>query len=108
MLYNARNTGQYCRYLRTAGAIGFYTSGQLFLAEYYTLGVIGKAGLGTPQMDGNTRLWNIDPMMIPHWSPPTHSLQIWRYAEQGSIEMLWISGTNPLSLRLLGLGTTVI
>ncbi|GHF44046.1 anaerobic selenocysteine-containing dehydrogenase [Deinococcus metalli] len=40
----------------TAGSIGFYTSGQLFLEEYYTLGVIGKAGLGTPHMDGNTRL----------------------------------------------------
>ncbi len=35
---------------------GFYTSGQLFLEEYYTLAVIGKAGLGTPHMDGNTRL----------------------------------------------------
>jgi anaerobic selenocysteine-containing dehydrogenase len=35
---------------------GFYTSGQLFLEEYYTLPVIGKAGLGTPHMDGNTRL----------------------------------------------------
>ncbi len=40
----------------TSGAIGFYTSGQLFIEEYYTLGVIGKAGLGTPHMDGNTRL----------------------------------------------------
>ncbi|TFW09768.1 nitrate reductase [Oxalobacteraceae bacterium OM1] len=40
----------------SAGAIGFYTSGQLFLEEYYTLAVIGKAGLGTPHMDGNTRL----------------------------------------------------
>ena len=36
--------------------VGFYTSGQLFLEEYYTLAVIGKAGLGTPHMDGNTRL----------------------------------------------------
>src|SRR4051812_45867751 len=35
---------------------GFYTSGQLFIEEYYTLAVIGKAGLGTPHMDGNTRL----------------------------------------------------
>src|SRR3954453_2040673 len=35
---------------------GFYTSGQLFLEEYYALGVLGKAGLGTPHMDGNTRL----------------------------------------------------
>jgi anaerobic selenocysteine-containing dehydrogenase len=35
---------------------GFYTSGQLFLEEYYALAVIGKAGLGTPHMDGNTRL----------------------------------------------------
>ncbi len=40
----------------TALGMGFYTSGQLFLEEYYTLGVIGKAGLGTPHMDGNTRL----------------------------------------------------
>ena len=37
-------------------AFGFYTTGQLFLEEYYTLAVIGKAGLGTPHMDGNTRL----------------------------------------------------
>jgi len=36
----------------TARAIGFYTSGQLFLEEYYTLGIIGKAGLDTPHMDG--------------------------------------------------------
>jgi len=40
----------------TALGIGFYTSGQLFLEEYYTLAVLGKAGLGTPHMDGNTRL----------------------------------------------------
>lgn len=32
----------------TASAIGFYTSGQLILEEYYTLGIIGAAGLGTP------------------------------------------------------------
>ena len=40
----------------TASGIGFYTSGQLFLEEYYTLAIIGKGGLGTPHMDGNTRL----------------------------------------------------
>lgn len=38
------------------GRFGFHTSGQLFLEEYYTLGVLGKAGIGTPHMDGNTRL----------------------------------------------------
>jgi hypothetical protein len=38
------------------GRFGFYTTGQLFLEEYYTLALIGKAGLGTPHMDGNTRL----------------------------------------------------
>ena len=41
------------------------------------------------------RLWSVDEMVIPHWSPPTHAMQIWRYAEQGSIELLWISATNP-------------
>ena len=38
------------------GRFGFYTSGQLALEDYYTLAVIGKAGIGTPHMDGNTRL----------------------------------------------------
>jgi anaerobic selenocysteine-containing dehydrogenase len=42
------------------GRIGFYTTGQLYLEEYYTLAVIGKAGIGTPHMDGNTRLCNGD------------------------------------------------
>ncbi len=40
----------------TAGAIGFYSSGQLFAEENYTLSVIGKAGIGTLHIDGNTRL----------------------------------------------------
>ena len=41
------------------------------------------------------RLWNVDIDIIPHWSPPTHAMQIFRYAEQGSIKMLWIQATNP-------------
>ncbi|MEV0350070.1 molybdopterin oxidoreductase family protein [Nonomuraea sp. NPDC050680] len=40
-------------------------------------------------------LWNVDPSVIPHWAPPTHAMQIFRYAEQGSIRLLWISATNP-------------
>jgi ferredoxin-nitrate reductase len=96
-------------------------------------GMLGRPGAGVLQMNGqptaqNTRetgadgdlpgmrnwsnsehiaqlaeLWNVDPMTIPHWSPPTHAMQIWRYAEQGSIELLWISATNPaVSLPDLG------
>ena len=40
----------------TSSSIGFYTTGQLFLEEYYAQAIVGKAGLGTPHMDGNTRL----------------------------------------------------
>lgn len=40
-------------------------------------------------------LWNVEVDKIPHWSPPTHAMQIWRFCENGSIKMLWISGTNP-------------
>jgi ferredoxin-nitrate reductase len=88
-------------------------------------GLIGRDGCGIYQMNGqptaqNTRecgadgdlpafrnwgnkthieelakIWNVDPDIIPHWAPPTHAMQIWRYAEQGSIKMLWISATNP-------------
>lgn len=34
----------------TQHGIGFYTSGQLFLEEYYVLAMIGKAGLNTLHM----------------------------------------------------------
>ncbi len=40
----------------TSSGIGIYSTGQLFIEEYYTLALIGKGGLGTPHMDGNTRL----------------------------------------------------
>jgi ferredoxin-nitrate reductase len=88
-------------------------------------GMLGKPGCGVLQMNGqptaqNTRecgangdlpafrnwnnvdhvqdlaeLWNVERMKIPHWASPTHAMQIWRYAEQGSISLLWISATNP-------------
>jgi anaerobic selenocysteine-containing dehydrogenase len=89
-------------------------------------GMLGRPGAGVFQMNGqptaqNTRetgadgdlsglrnwenkehirelaeLWRVDEMVIPHWAPPTHSMQIFRYAEQGSIKLLWITATNPL------------
>ncbi|MGE5395393.1 MAG: molybdopterin oxidoreductase family protein [Candidatus Saccharibacteria bacterium] len=55
MLLIVKRTNE-IREKHTSNAIAFYTTGQLFLEEYYTLGVLGKAGLGTPHMDGNTRL----------------------------------------------------
>jgi ferredoxin-nitrate reductase len=39
--------------------------------------------------------WNVDPLDIPSWSPPTHAMQIFRLCEEGSIKFLWIIGTNP-------------
>jgi anaerobic selenocysteine-containing dehydrogenase len=41
------------------------------------------------------RLWNVEPAQIPSWAPPTHVMQMMRYAEEGSIRFLWVSGTNP-------------
>ncbi|MFF8772094.1 molybdopterin oxidoreductase family protein [Kitasatospora sp. NPDC015120] len=41
------------------------------------------------------RIWNVAPERIPHYGPPTPALQMFRFAEQGSIRLLWISGTNP-------------
>jgi anaerobic selenocysteine-containing dehydrogenase len=88
-------------------------------------GMLGRPGCGVLQMNGqptaqNTRetgangdlpgfrnwanpehvadlarVWNVDPLQIPHWGPSTHAMEIFRYAEQGSIEFLWITGTNP-------------
>ena len=88
-------------------------------------GMLGRPGCGLLQMNGqptaqNTRecgadgdlpgfrnwsndahvqdlaaVWNVDPMRIPHYSPPTHVMQMMRYAEEGSIRMLWVQATNP-------------
>ena len=41
------------------------------------------------------RHWNVDPQSIPHHGPPTHAMNIFRHAEEGSIRMLWSIGTNP-------------
>lgn len=38
----------------TAHGIAFYTSGQLFLEEYYALALVGKAGLNTLHMFATT------------------------------------------------------
>jgi anaerobic selenocysteine-containing dehydrogenase len=96
-------------------------------------GMLGRPGCGVLQMNGqptaqNTRetgangdlpgfrnyanddhvaelarIWNVDVGTIPHYGPPTHAMQIFRYAEEGSIRFLWISGTNPaVSLPELG------
>ena len=89
------------------------------------LGMIGRPGCGIFQMNGqptaqNTRetgangdlpgfrnfanpehvadlarVWNVEPEAIPHSGAPTHAMQIFRYAEEGSIRFLWVSGTNP-------------
>src|SRR5690606_5218579 len=88
-------------------------------------GMLGRPGCGLLQMNGqptaqNTReagadgdlpgfrnwsndahiadlakVWNVDPMEIPHYSPPTHVMKMVRYAEEGSIRMLWVQATNP-------------
>ncbi|WP_242900726.1 molybdopterin oxidoreductase family protein [Actinomadura terrae] len=41
------------------------------------------------------RIWNVDDLRIPSWAPRTHVMQMFRYAEEGSIRFLWIAGTNP-------------
>ena len=30
------------------------------------------------------QVWNIDPMAIPHYTAPTHAMQMMRYVEDGS------------------------
>ncbi|MEU8176219.1 molybdopterin-dependent oxidoreductase [Microbispora hainanensis] len=40
-------------------------------------------------------LWNVNPAVIPHWGPATHATQILRYAEEGSIGLLWITASDP-------------
>lgn len=50
--------GQSRQVLSEHGPLGmsFYTSGQLFLEDYYTISLVVRGGIGTPHLDGNTRL----------------------------------------------------
>ena len=42
-------------------------------------------------------IWNIDFHKIPHWNEPTHIESMLNFIAGGTIEMFWISGTNPLA-----------
>jgi anaerobic selenocysteine-containing dehydrogenase len=46
-------------------------------------------------VDQLARLWNVDAAQIPHSAEPNHAMQMLRFAEQGSMRMLWVSATNP-------------
>lgn len=41
------------------------------------------------------RAVDLDELSISPYAPPTNAMQMFRYAEQGSIGMLWVSCTNP-------------
>lgn len=41
-------------------------------------------------------IWNIDLAHVPHWNQPTHIQNMLNFVAAGSIEMFWVSGTNPL------------
>ena len=89
-------------------------------------GMLGRPGCGVLQMNGqptaqNTRetgangdlpgfrnfaneahvedlarVWNVDPLQIPHYGPPTHAMEMLRFIELGTLPFFWVSGTNPL------------
>ncbi|MFH8371709.1 molybdopterin oxidoreductase family protein [Streptomyces sp. NPDC018031] len=39
--------------------------------------------------------WHVDALRIPHWSPPTHAMEIFRHCADGTVKFLWVTGTNP-------------
>ncbi len=42
------------------------------------------------------RIWNVEARNIPSYTEPTHAMEIFRRAEQGSLRFLWITCTNPV------------
>jgi hypothetical protein len=45
-------------------------------------------------------LWKVEAATVPHWSPPTHAMQIWRYAEQGRSSCRHPRRPQPLTVAL--------
>ncbi len=80
----------------TSSTIGIYSTGQLFLEEYYTLSIIGKAGLGTPHMDGNTRLCTATAEKAFEETFGSDG-QPGSYADIDTTDTLLIVGHNPAS-----------
>lgn len=57
----------------------------------------GLQNLQNPKhMQDIADIWNIDYIKMPHWNQPTHVENMLTYIAGDSIEMFWISGTNPL------------
>lgn len=48
------------------------------------------------QMQEIADIWNLELHKIPHWNQPTHIQMMLNFIEAGTMEMFWISGTNPL------------
>ncbi len=109
-LFSSVLQGFYQSHQATAAAVAVQVN-NLHLVR----GMLGKPGCGLLQMNGqltaqNTRecgadgdlpafrnwdndehvrdlarVWNVDPNDIPHYSPPTHVMEMFRYAEEGSV-----------------------
>ena len=112
---------------------GVYQSNQATAAAcqinnlHLLLGLIGQAGSGVLQMNGQPtaqnnretgcngeypgfrnpgnpqhmqeicRHWRIPLSRLPHWAEsPTHIMEMLRFIEQDSLQLLWVIGTNPL------------
>jgi anaerobic selenocysteine-containing dehydrogenase len=82
------------------GATVFQMNGQPTAQNTRECGVNGEfiafRNWQNPQHVADTaRVWNVEPKTLPTWTPPTHAMQIFSFAESGSIRFLWILGTNP-------------
>ena len=50
--------------------------------------------LNPQHMEELARIWNVDPLQLPY-GLPAHIMEIMKHAEEGTVRMLWVIGTNP-------------
>lgn len=79
----------------------FQMNGQPTAQNNYEVGCDGEfPGFRNHQnqahFDELAKLWNLDKIHIPHWNEPTHIENMLKYMENGTIRMVWVSGTSPL------------
>jgi ferredoxin-nitrate reductase len=81
-------------------SVGFYHSRQAFLEDYYTIAIITRAGIGTHNVDANTRLCTV----TAEWSliesfgsdgPPTSEVDI----DEAELAVFWIKNSNETKTR---------
>jgi len=87
-------------------SIACYNTGQLAMEEFYVLGKLMRAGIGTPNLDGNTRMCMAS-AVVGHNRSFGSDGPVGAYADIEEAEVIMISGSNMAECHPILFGRVV-